>query len=182
MSYLKVTVYSVTICQSEVATISFVLLTPVILISSINESPYSLQSMHYCRYYAYPQKYYKRPNFIIGLILWLVGFLINLHSDSILRSLRSTSTSASVISNTPDTKEYKIPRGGFFTFCSCANFFGEILEWTGYAIASNSLPAWAFLAWVCANLIPRGCAHHDWYLSNFKDYPKERWAVIPLII
>ena len=65
---------------------------------------------------------------------------------------------------------------------SCANFFGEIIEWLGYAIASSSLAGWAFLVFVCANLIPRGMAHHQWYLDKFKDdYPKNRYAVIPFV-
>lgn len=32
-------------------------------------------------------------------------------------------------------------QGGAFDFVSGANFFGEILEWAGYAVAAWSLPA-----------------------------------------
>ncbi len=41
-------------------------------------------------------------------------------------------------------KGYKIPRGGMFEYISGANFFGEILEWAGFALAAWSLPAFAF--------------------------------------
>lgn len=38
------------------------------------------------------------------------------------------------------TAGYKIPYGGMFEYVSCANFFGEIVEWVGFAMASWSLP------------------------------------------
>mmetsp|Transcript_15852 Transcript_15852/g.29922 ORF Transcript_15852/g.29922 Transcript_15852/m.29922 type:complete len:157 (-) Transcript_15852:40-510(-) len=131
-----------------------------------------LQAMYYCSYQVYPKTYHLSPLFQIGCVLWCTGFIINLHADAILLKLRDS----------PPKNAYKIPQGGLFRYISCANFFGEIVEWLGYAIASQSLPAWAFFAWVCANLIPRGYAHHEWYLTKFDDYPKDRWAVIPWII
>lgn len=51
--------------------------------------------------------WHKSPIFIIGALCWLCGFLINLHSDHILRSLRK-----------PGEKGYKIPHGGFFRWVS----------------------------------------------------------------
>jgi len=131
-----------------------------------------LQTMQYCVFHAYPENYHKSPTFITGTIIWFTGFIINLQSDGILRTLR----------NTPPTNIYKIPKGGFFRYVSGANFFGEIVEWAGYAIASQSLAGLAFLVWVCTNLIPRANAHHQWYLAKLEDYPKERWAVIPFIL
>ena len=106
--------------------------------------------------------------FLIGITIWIVGFYVNLESDSILRRLR-------------ETPGYKIPHGGLFSYVSCANFSGEIFEWFGYAIASQSLAGWAFFAFVSANLIPRACSHHGWYLDKFENYPSERRAVVPFI-
>lgn len=131
-----------------------------------------LQAMHYCKYHAYPPLHHRSIPFVVGSVLWCIGFLINLQADAILFKLREM----------PPHNVYKIPRGGLFEYISCANFFGEIVEWFGYAVASQSLPAWAFFVWVCANLIPRGYAHHQWYMEKFDIYPKERWAVIPLIL
>ena len=45
--------------------------------------------------------------------------------------------------------------GGMFKYVTAANYFGEILEWTGFAIACWSLPAFAFAWWTFANLAPR---------------------------
>eukprot|EP00553_Chaetoceros_curvisetus_P002931 CAMPEP_0204628590 /NCGR_PEP_ID=MMETSP0717-20131115/16194_1 /ASSEMBLY_ACC=CAM_ASM_000666 /TAXON_ID=230516 /ORGANISM="Chaetoceros curvisetus" /LENGTH=134 /DNA_ID=CAMNT_0051645255 /DNA_START=26 /DNA_END=430 /DNA_ORIENTATION=- len=133
---------------------------------------YSLQSQYLCQFHAYPWSYYKSPNFIIGLVLFIIGFTINIQSDTILQNLR----------NAPPVNTYKIPIGGLYQYVSCANFLGEIVEWFGFAIASNSLPAWAFFAWVCANLIPRAILHHEWYMIQFENYPKDRYAVIPFVI
>jgi 3-oxo-5-alpha-steroid 4-dehydrogenase 1 len=112
------------------------------------------------------------PVFIFGMILWLAGWVINIRSDNTLISLRK-----------PTEKKggYKIPRGGMFEYVSAANYFGEILEWTGWAIASRSLPAVAFAIFTFANLAPRGWKHHLWYKRQFKSYPKTRRAVIPFV-
>lgn len=129
---------------------------------------------HCHEYHTYPPNYHKSLMFITGTIIFFTGFVINLHSDHILRKLRST----------PPYHSYKIPQGGAFSIfnISCANFFGEIVEWAGFAMASGSLGGLAFWVYTCANLIPRACAHHLWYHEKFEDYPKERFAVIPFIL
>lgn len=110
------------------------------------------------------------PRFIVGLILWLAGFLLNLHSDEILLRLRG-----------PGETGYKIPYGGGFRFVSCPNYLGEVVEWTGFAILTWS-PAGVFFAlWTAANLIPRARSHHRWYIEKFPDYPDNRKAVIPFL-
>ena len=108
---------------------------------------------------------------IAGATLWALGLFINLHSDAVLRNLRK-----------PGESGYKIPRGGAFEYVSGANYFGEILEWCGYAIASGlSLPAVAFAFFTFANTAPRAYHHHLWYREKFDDYPKQRRAVIPYV-
>ena len=111
------------------------------------------------------------PQFISGLIIFISGMFINIQSDNILLNLRK-----------PGESGYKIPQGGFFRFLSCPNLFGEILEWTGFAIMCWSFPAATFALWTFANLAPRAVAHHKWYLNKFEDYPQQRKAVIPFII
>ena len=77
---------------------------------------------------------------------------------------------------------YKIPRGGCFEYVSGANYFGEMLEWCGYAVAANSLPAAAFAFFTISNIGPRGWQHHLWYKKHFLEYPKHRRAVIPFLL
>lgn len=110
--------------------------------------------------------------FEFGLILFLIGMLINIQSDNILLALRKPGESA-----------YKIPQGGLFQYVSCPNLFGEIVEWTGYALMLWSAPALSFAVWTMANLLPRAISHHHWYLEKFGDkYPKNRRAVFPYIL
>uniref|UniRef100_A0A0K0CUJ9 S5A_REDUCTASE domain-containing protein n=1 Tax=Angiostrongylus cantonensis TaxID=6313 RepID=A0A0K0CUJ9_ANGCA len=96
---------------------------------------------------------------------------INTTSDRILRSLRR-----------PGETGYRIPRGGLFEYVSGANFFGEIVEWTGFAVMSQSLPAFAFVFFTVCNLGPRAIHHHQWYLNRFPNYPKDRKALIPFVL
>jgi 3-oxo-5-alpha-steroid 4-dehydrogenase 1 len=118
----------------------------------------------------YADEWIRDPRFIIGFLMFLMGFSINIHSDHLLRTLRS-----------PGETQYKPPRGGFFRYVSGANYFGELMEWTGWAVATWSLPGLAFAVFTAANLIPRARSHHLWYRSRFPDYPGKRRAVIPFI-
>ncbi len=110
------------------------------------------------------------PHFIIGIILFVTGMAINWKADSILINLRK-----------PGETGYKIPKGFLFDYISSPNLFGEIIEWTGFALMAWNLPALTFMVWTFANLVPRAKNHHDWYLKKFPDYPKERKAVFPFI-
>jgi steroid 5-alpha reductase family enzyme len=109
-----------------------------------------------------------KPQFIVGAVLFLTGFIINRHADNILHGLRAKGESG-----------YKIPGGGLYRYISCPNYFGEIVEWFGWAIATWSLPGLAFAIWTFANLAPRARAHHKWYHQYFKEYPAERKALLP---
>lgn len=111
------------------------------------------------------------PRFILGVLIFFIGFYINLHSDRILRNLRA-----------PGESGYKIPYGGFFKFVSCPNYMGEIIEWAGFAIATWSLPGLSFALWTIANLAPRAISHHKWYKKTFSDYPTDRKAILPFIL
>ena len=113
----------------------------------------------------------KDPRFIAGLIIFITGMVINISSDEKLIHLRKKKNG-----------DYQIPRGGYFEKVSCPNFYGEIIEWGGYAVLCWSLPAFSFFIWTFCNLVPRALAHHKWYKSRFADYPLERKAVFPYIL
>jgi 3-oxo-5-alpha-steroid 4-dehydrogenase 1 len=110
------------------------------------------------------------PNFIIGIILFFGGLFINWRSDTILIRLRKKGETG-----------YKIPNGFLFDLISTPNLFGEIIEWTGFALMAWNLPAFSFMIWTFANLVPRSKNHHDWYHQNFTNYPKERKIIFPFI-
>ena len=93
---------------------------------------------------------------VVGAVIFLAGWALNIHSDEVLRRLRA-----------PGETGYKIPRGGLYRWVSAANYFAEIVEWIGFAIAARTPAAWAFVAFTVANLLPRGIAHHRWYKRAF---------------
>lgn len=116
----------------------------------------------------YSSASFSHPNFYIGIALFMAGFLINQFSDHILIHLRK-----------PGETGYKIPQGFLFDYISCPNLFGELIQWTGFAIMAWNYPAVSFLIWTAANLLPRAMGHHKWYLNNFTSYPKNRKIMIP---
>ena len=108
------------------------------------------------------------PQFIVGAAIFVLGFVINRWADEVLRKLRA-----------PGERDYKIPYGGLYRWISCPNYFGEIIEWFGWAIATWSIPGLSFALWTYVNLAPRARAHHKWYQENFPEYPAERKALVP---
>jgi protein-S-isoprenylcysteine O-methyltransferase Ste14 len=106
----------------------------------------------------------------VGVALFVAGFLTHVWADRDLRRLRK-----------PGDTGYKIPRGGLWDYVSNPNYFGEITEWCGWALATWSLPGLAFAVFTAANLVPRAWANRKWYLDTFENYPRERKSVIPLI-
>eukprot|EP01104_Vermistella_antarctica_P016368 TRINITY_DN5554_c0_g1_i1.p1 TRINITY_DN5554_c0_g1~~TRINITY_DN5554_c0_g1_i1.p1 ORF type:complete len:292 (+),score=40.40 TRINITY_DN5554_c0_g1_i1:35-877(+) len=126
---------------------------------------------------AYTEEWLSNPCFIVGAVLFAVGFAINIQSDQILRDLRKhRKVDAS------GKGAYEIPRGGLFEYVSSANYFGELVEWTGFAIASWSFGGLTFVAFSFFNLAPRAVQNHKWYHDHFGDaYPKERKALIPFL-
>ncbi|CAG0880649.1 unnamed protein product [Darwinula stevensoni] len=155
------------------------------LMKKSKDSPFFivLSALGFCLFNGYLQGFYLVEEavyhvtdliclrFIFGLALFIAGISINIHSDHLLRRLR-----------VPGDTGYRIPRGGAFDYVSAGNYFGEIVEWWGFALASGSLPAVAFALFTSCFLIPRGVQHHKFYLEKFEDYPRNRNAVIPYII
>jgi steroid 5-alpha reductase family enzyme len=111
------------------------------------------------------------PQFIVGTLLFVFGFLVHVLADRALRRLRRTSGG-----------ERALPRGRLFHFLSCPNYFGEIVEWSGFALATWSPGGLLFALWTAANLVPRAIHHHRWYLGRFPDCPPARRAVVPFLL
>jgi 3-oxo-5-alpha-steroid 4-dehydrogenase 1 len=118
---------------------------------------------------AYGNEWLKDPRFVAGLSLFVLGMILNMYSDYNLRNLRSKGA------------EYRMPHRGMFTWVSCPNYLGEIIEWTGWALATWSLAGLVFAFWTWANLTPRARSHHLWYKEKFPEYPQERKALIPFL-
>jgi protein-S-isoprenylcysteine O-methyltransferase Ste14 len=109
--------------------------------------------------------------FIGGVILFITGFAVNKTADEKLLDMRIL-----------NPQEYIIPGGWLFEKISSPHYFGEIIEWSGWALMTWSLPGLAFFVFTFANLFPRAVSSHKWYKSHFTDYPENRKAIIPFII
>ena len=122
---------------------------------------------------AYTQgaSYLLRWNAIVGIIVFLFGMIVNWHSDYVIRHLRQPG----------DTRHY-LPQAGFYRYVTSANYFGELVEWIGFAIAAANPAAWVFALWTGANLIPRAHAIHRKYHEEFGDEAVgTRRRIIPLV-
>ncbi|AGT43461.1 DUF1295 domain-containing protein [Treponema pedis] len=108
------------------------------------------------------------PRFIIGVFIFLSGMAINIDSDKYIRSLRKEG----------DTAHY-FPHKRMYRYVSSANYFGEIIEWCGFAILSWSLAGALFAFWTAANLVPRSYAINKKYKE---DFPEEFESIKPKCI
>lgn len=116
------------------------------------------------------------PRFIIGVAIYICGFLLNIQSDAIIRNLRSKEEVER------GEKVYRIPEGGLFKYVTNPSYFSELMSFTGFAIATWSLGAVFVLLVSAANLIPRAFQVHQWYRDKFDDYPEERKVLIPFVL
>ena len=116
------------------------------------------------------------PRFLIGMAIYLFGYIMNIHSDAIIRNLRSKEEVAN------GERVYRIPRGGLFRYVTNPSYFTELLSFTGFAIATSSPGALFVLVVSTANLVPRAFQIHQWYLDKFADYPQDRKVLVPYIV
>ncbi|MCA9718059.1 MAG: DUF1295 domain-containing protein, partial [Myxococcales bacterium] len=116
----------------------------------------------------YPDAWFSSPYFLIGALLFAVGFVLNRHADRALRQLRP-----------PGGRDYAIPRGGLFEWVSSPNYLGELIMWIGWSLATWTAAGAVWTLYVAATLVPRARDHHLWYQERFSDYPARRRALIP---
>lgn len=128
-------------------------------------------------FYVSPENMYElswllSPQFIIGTLIFFAGMLINIHSDYVIRNLRKPG----------DTRHY-LPKKGMFKYVTSANYFGEFVEWLGFAILTWSLSSAVFAVWTFANLTPRAAKIYDNYKKEFGDEldTKKVKRIIPFI-
>ena len=110
---------------------------------------------------------------ITGLVLALVCQYFNFSSHVILTNLRK-----------PGDIGYKIPRGGLFNYCTCANYAAEIYGWFFFNVATQSAMGIIFMTVGALQMMIWAKSKHKRLKTIFdgKDgnekYPK-RWIVLP---
>lgn len=120
--------------------------------------------------YAEGWAYLSHPWVWAGILLFFLGMGINIHSDRVIRRLRKPG----------DTAHY-LPSGGMYRYVTSANYLGELLEWTGFAVAAGTAAAWVFVLWTAANLVPRAAAIHRRYREEFGQAVGNRKRILPYI-
>jgi 3-oxo-5-alpha-steroid 4-dehydrogenase 1 len=143
-----------------------------------------LNSRWVALYGRYPECGYRSPRFMIGMFVFAIGMWINYYHDNLLFSLRRSRTEDSDSKGEHLQRRYLVPRGGLFEYVSCPHYFGETIEWIGFAIAAwYSMPAILFALATPANLFPRAWNTHIWYKGKFREeYPLNRKAVVPFLL
>lgn len=122
---------------------------------------------------AYPISWFWSPQFLFGTALFLFGMVVNIYADRVIRDLRTDVTD----------NNYYLPHGWMFRKISSANYFGEILEWAGFAILTWSVPGAVFLLWSFANIVPRSKAVYARYTQFFGEEftSLKRYKIFPYI-
>jgi 3-oxo-5-alpha-steroid 4-dehydrogenase 1 len=110
--------------------------------------------------------------FLLGVAIFIVGWIINMHSDHVIRHLRKPG----------DTNHY-LPKKGMYKFVTSANYLGEITEWLGFAILTWSWAGLSFFWFTCCNLVPRANSIYNRYKKEFAgEFDKKRLKrIIPFI-
>ena len=94
----------------------------------------------------YSENWISSPTFIVGLSIFLLGMYINIRSDYTIMAIKKKKGPG-----------YHIPNSFLYKYLSAPNYFGEIIEWIGWAVLTWSVSGVVFLIWVIANLFPRAC-------------------------
>ena len=120
----------------------------------------------------YTSSWLTDPRFIIGTVIFFTGWIINMHSDYVIRHLRKPG----------DTNHY-LPKKGMYRFVTSANYLGEITEWLGFAILTWSFAGLLFFWFSCCNLVPRANSIYHKYEEEFPDEfdRKKLKRIIPFI-
>ena len=148
------------------------------------------------------------PRFLLGLLLFIAGFVLNKMAETYLVCLRChpdkerwgktdifgflflnpTGVRGCCAVNGEDTKEgIEGDNGGYYTVPECClfklivnpNYLGEAIQWFGWALATWSLSGFVWWAFTLATFIPRSRHNLRWYRKNFDNFPKYRRGLIP---
>ncbi|XP_039952794.1 polyprenol reductase isoform X1 [Bactrocera neohumeralis] len=99
-------------------------------------------------------------------------------SNMILVNLRKDAKSGEV-----KTENHLLPTGGFFNIISSPHMFFEIVMYLAILGLLPTSTTWILVViWVFVNQLANALLTHKWYKENFKNYPKNRKALIPFIL
>lgn len=106
-----------------------------------------------------------------GFGIFLLGQSSNLYHHILLSKLRSG-----------ETKEYKIPEGGLFSFVNCPHYLSEIIAWIGIAIMSKYLIVYGLVFIMSSYLFARSINTSRWYREKIPNFPSNRKSILPFLL
>jgi 3-oxo-5-alpha-steroid 4-dehydrogenase 1 len=108
---------------------------------------------------------------IAGLALCAIGQAGNFYHHYLLANLRK-----------PGEKEYKVPKGGLFTYIAAPHYLFELVSWLGASLVARHLNSFMVFASMSCYLFERADAQHLWNRMKLKDkYPMDRLRILPFI-
>lgn len=116
------------------------------------------------------------PWLLLGVGIFTLAELGNARAHLMLRALRPEGTTAR-----------RVPRGFLFEWVSCPHYLFEILSWVGFAVATQTWAALAFLLLGSGILATWARARHMAYKKDFdgrdgtEPYPARRRALVPYV-
>ncbi|XP_075152579.1 polyprenal reductase-like [Haematobia irritans] len=115
--------------------------------------------------------------FSIGLFLF--SWWYQYQSNIILVNLRKDAKTGRVA-----TDKHLLPKGGFFELVSSPHMLFEIGLYIALLIGFlfESFTWWLVVIWVISNQVYNAICTQSWYKETFKNYPKQRKAIIPFIL
>lgn len=133
----------------------------------------------------------------LGLMIWALGFFLNIYHDDELREIRratirnqqrrakeaeSSTGKVKAVTKVNVDKVYLIPRNGFFNWIFYPHYVAEWIEWAGFWLMGGSsfVPGRTFLLNEITTMVPRAVQGRDWYVNKFgKEKVAGRKAIIP---
>ncbi|KAH8269720.1 hypothetical protein KR018_002063 [Drosophila ironensis] len=115
---------------------------------------------------------------ILYLFVFALAWQQQYASNMILVNLRKDPRTGRV-----KTEKHLLPKGGLFNVLSSPHMFLEVVMY--FCIADLFMPVriWRLIfLWVASNQTINALLTHRWYRETFRDYPKNRRAIIPFLL
>uniref|UniRef100_A0A8C9TR72 Polyprenal reductase n=1 Tax=Scleropages formosus TaxID=113540 RepID=A0A8C9TR72_SCLFO len=79
---------------------------------------------------------------------------------------------------------HAVPRGDWFELVSCPHYLAELLVYVALSACcgGGALTWWLVVLYVLCNQLLAARLSHDFYLSSFEGYPRERAALVPYLL
>ncbi|OWA54816.1 putative 3-oxo-5-alpha-steroid 4-dehydrogenase 1 [Hypsibius exemplaris] len=129
----------------------------------------------------FPRNHLQSPVVLLGLVLFFGGFIVNRVADWKQREWKRKQDEARLKVG-PVNEGYTFPKGWLFDFIANPNYFGELVEWTGFLLITQAPASLTWDLFSAATFFARSAHNLAFYQKKFADsYPRHRKALIPFI-